>query len=74
MIPQKGKFYYIDYTDKDEPEGSYFGLGRCVEVYSTDELGNPITPLYEFEHPDKQGNMILSVYYANEIIMEANRP
>jgi len=74
MIPQIGKFYYINYEDKDEPTGNYFGLGRCVEIYNTDTSGKPIKPLYEFEHPDEHGKMTLSVYYANEVMMEANKP
>lgn len=74
MIPQIGKFYYINYQDKDTPSGSYFGLGRCVEIYNKDVSGKPIKPLYEFEHPDEHGKMALSVYYAEEVMMEANKP
>jgi hypothetical protein len=74
MIPEKGKFYYINYEDKQEPSGSYFGIGRCVDIYDTDKSGQPIKPLYEFEHPDDHGALTLSVFYAEEILMEASRP
>jgi hypothetical protein len=74
MIPEKGKFYYINYVDKEEPAGSYFGPGRCVAVFDKDETGNPIKPLYEFEHPDDKGKLVLSVFYENEIIIETGRP
>lgn len=74
MIPEKGKFYYINYEDKEEPTGSYFGPGRCVNIFHTDQAGNPIEPLYEFEHPNEHGELVLSVFYAKEIVMETSRP
>ena len=64
----------FNYEDKEEPAGSYFGPGRCVGIYNTDRAGNPITALYEFEHPDEHGELTLSVFYANEIVMETSRP
>jgi len=74
MIPKIGRFYYINYEDKAEPEGSYFGIARCVAVFDKDTEERPIKPLYEFEHPDPKGNMVLSVYYAEEVMMEASKP
>ena len=71
MIPEVGKFYYIDYTDHEQPEGSYFGIARCIKIHSHDEKGTPINPaLYEFEH-EKDGKLWASLFYSNEIIMEA---
>ena len=72
MIPELGKFYYIDYTDKENPEGSFFGVARCVKEYKYNEAGEKLLkPMYEFEHQDKSGKMTLSLFYADEIIMEA---
>jgi hypothetical protein len=72
MIPKVGKFYYIDYEDKDQPEGSFFGIARCVKIYDRDEVGRPIAPaLYEFEHNGKDGKMELSLFFASEVVMEA---
>jgi hypothetical protein len=72
MIPKLGKFYYIDYTDKEAPEGSYFGIARCVKEYQYSESGERLVrPLYEFEHPNNEGEMCLSLYYEDEIVMEA---
>ena len=70
--PKLGRFYYIDCQDKDDPNGSYFGIAECVHVFDRDEDGAPVNPpLFEFKHPDKTGKMILSLFYANEIILEA---
>ena len=75
MIPQTGKFYYINYEDKDEPSGSYFGPARCVAVYKQDKDGQPIPePLYEFEHPDEHESLVLSLFYANEVVIEISKP
>ena len=72
IVPVPGKFYYIDYTDHDQPEGSFLGIARCVKVYDKNEKGEPVNPpLYEFEHPDKKGDMYLSLFYATEVVMEA---
>jgi hypothetical protein len=72
VIPEPGKFYYIDYTDAEEPEGSYFGLAKCMGVYSRNRKGEQIyPPLYEFMHPTKEGDQTLSLFYASEVVMEA---
>jgi hypothetical protein len=68
--PKPGKFYYVDYQDKQDPDGSYFGIAECVHVYEYNRDGEPlIPPLYEFKHPDKTGKMVLSVFYADEVIL-----
>lgn len=72
MIPKQGKFYYINYVDNEQPEGSYNGIARFVQAYERDENGrNMKIPLYEFEHPDKDGKMTLSLFTKEEIILEA---
>jgi hypothetical protein len=72
MIPTQGKFYYIDYVDNAQPEGSYYGIAKFVRAYERDEDGNNLKiPLYEFEHPDKDGKMVLSLFTKEEIILEA---
>ena len=71
--PKVGKFYYIDYEDKDEAAGSYFGIAECIKVYDRDETGKPIEPpLYEFIHPQANGEMVRALYYASEITTEFN--
>lgn len=72
MIPKIEKYYYIDYQDKTDPNGSFFGLGKCVRIFNHDENGKPIRPLYEFQHQSKDGKMTLSVFYAEEIVMDAS--
>ena len=72
MTPKVGKFYYIDYEDKEQPEGSFFGIARCVKIHSKDNSGLPVDPmLFEFEHQEKNGEMTLSLFYESEIVMEA---
>ncbi len=71
MTPTIGKFYYIDYTDKEQPKGSYFGIAKCVGKYERDENGNNLKePFYEFEHP-QDNQMVRSLYMRSEVIMEA---
>lgn len=72
MKPTIGKYYYIDYIDKEQPEANYMGLARCVGKYERDEEGRDIFPvLYEFEHPDKNGELTLSLFYEKEILIPA---
>lgn len=72
MKPKIGKYYYINYEDKQQPEGSYYGLAKCVGKYERNEAGDPVYPvMYEFEHPDDKGELVLSLYYEQEILMEA---
>ena len=72
MIPQLGKFYYIDYTDHDQPEGSFFGIAECVNIFNRAKDGREIEQsLYEFKHQDKKGNICLSLFYAKEVMFEA---
>lgn len=72
MKPTIGKFYYINYQDHDQPEGSYFGIARCVGRYERNELGeNLAQPMYEFEHPDKTGKLVLSLFLENEVMYES---
>ena len=71
MTPRIGKFYYINYEDKQMPKGSYFGIAKCVAVYERNEKGeNLVRPMYEFEHP-QDDKMVLSLFYDDEVIMEA---
>lgn len=71
MKPVIGKFYYIDYTDKEEPEGSYFGIARCVGKFERNEQGHNLKePFYEFEHP-LNNQMVRNLYIDKEIVMEA---
>lgn len=72
MIPKLEKYYYIDYQDKIDPEGSFFGLAKCVRIFTHDENGKPIRPLYEFKHEDKEGRVTLSVFYEEEVMMDAS--
>lgn len=73
MKPTIGKYYYINYEDKDQPEGSYFGIARCVNKYERNENGENLREImYEFEHPDKEGNLVLSLFLDKEIIFEAD--
>lgn len=70
--PIVGKFYYINYEDKEEPDGSYFGIAECVDIFEHDADGELLKDaLYEFKHPDASGKMTLSVFYKDEILMEA---
>ena len=72
MIPVRGKYYFINYQDKEQPEGSYYGIARFVQAFERDEKGNNLQiPLYEFEHPDKDGRLVLSLFTRDEIILEA---
>jgi hypothetical protein len=72
MKPTIGKYYYINYEDKEEPEGSYFGLARCVGKYERNDAGENLKePMYEFEHPSQNGNLVLSLFLENEIVFEA---
>jgi hypothetical protein len=72
VIPQPGKFYYIDYTDSEQPEGSYFGIAQCIKICDRKESGQKIyPPLYEFLHPTKDGEQTRSLFYASEVLMEA---
>ena len=78
VIPVPGKFYYVDYVDKDVPDGSYSGIAECLKVHTKGHDGKPIEPvMYEFAHPDLQqkkkgkNRMIRSLFFANEVIMEA---
>ena len=72
MIPKSGKYYFINYVDRQDPNGSYDGLARFIRAYERDEDGNNLKiPLYEFEHPDKDGKMTLSLFTKEEIILEA---
>lgn len=72
MIPKLGKFYYIDYTDEEQPEGSFFGIARCIKIHDKDAVGFPVDPvLYEFEHQDKDGEMLQSLFYESEVVLEA---
>ena len=72
MTPTIGKFYYINYQDHTETEGSYFGIAKCVGKYERNEQGkNLLAPMYEFKHPDKSGKMVLSLFLDNEILFEA---
>jgi hypothetical protein len=71
MKPTIGKYYYINYVDKQQPEGSYAGIARCVARYERDEWGNNLKEVfYEFEHPQDE-QMVRSLYTDNEILMEA---
>jgi hypothetical protein len=73
MKPAIGKYYYIDYEDKKEPEANFMGIARCVGKYERDETGKDIYPvLYEFEHTDNHGNLTLSLFYEREILMPAS--
>jgi hypothetical protein len=72
MKPTIGKFYYINYQDQAEPEGSYFGIARCVGKYDRNDQGeNLAEPMYEFEHPSQNGNLVLSLFLENEILFES---
>jgi hypothetical protein len=72
MIPKIGKYYYINYEDKEQPKGSFAGLAKCVRRYERNEAGEPVWPiLYEFEHQTAKGEWVLSLYYENEVILEA---
>jgi hypothetical protein len=73
ITPNVGKFYYINYIDREFPEASYFGIAKCMRICDKDETtGEEVyPPLFEFAHPDKDGKMWLSLFYANEIVMEA---
>jgi hypothetical protein len=71
MRPSIGKFYYINYEDKENPKGSYFGIARCVATYERNENGEQLVrPLYEFEHP-QDDKMVLSLFFDDEVVMEA---
>ena len=71
MKPIVGKFYYIDYTDGEQPEGSYFGIARCVGKFERNEQGRNLKePFYEFEHP-LNNEMVRNLYTDKEIVMEA---
>jgi hypothetical protein len=71
MKPVIGKFYYIDYTDEKQPEGSYFGIARCVGKFEINEQGGTLRePFYEFEHP-LNNKMVRNLYTDKEIVMEA---
>jgi hypothetical protein len=73
--PAPGKFYFIDYVDAEQPEGSYFGIAKCVRVCDTGESGRKIyPPLYEFLHPRADGELTLSLFYASEVVMESKTP
>lgn len=74
MIPKVEKYYYVDYTDHDNPDGSYFGIAKCVTIHNTDDKGRKIKPLYEFLHPNKDGKMTLSLFYENEVVLDASAP
>lgn len=74
MIPKLEKYYYIDYVDDDNPDGSYFGIAKCVAINNTDDKGRSIKPLYEFLHTNKDGKMTLSLFYENEIVLDALTP
>jgi hypothetical protein len=72
MKPTPGKYYYINYEDDEHPEGSYFGVARYVNKYERNEKGENLKePMYEFEHPDKDGKLVLSLFMDSEIIFEA---
>jgi hypothetical protein len=72
MIPKVGDFYYIDYVDHDQPEGSFFGIGKCVKIYDKAKDGKPVDPpLYEFEHHNSEGALCLSLFYEKEIMFKA---
>ena len=72
MIPKVGEFYYIDYTDHDQPEGSFFGIAECVKIFDRSQDGKRVDPpMYEFKHQDKKGNMCLSLFYEKEIMFKA---
>lgn len=71
--PKVGKFYYIDYEDKDDAAGSYFGIAECINVFDRDENLRPIEPpLYEFVHPKADGELVRSLFYASEVTTEFN--
>jgi hypothetical protein len=71
MLPELGKYYYVDYVDNENPGGSYCGIALCIKKYEYDEQGNKLDPiLYEFEHP-QDGKNVLSLFVDKEIIMEA---
>jgi hypothetical protein len=71
MKPTIGRYYYINYEDKTEPEGSYFGIAKCVDKYERDDKGaNLPESMYEFEHPLKD-KMVRQLYIEKEIFMEA---
>jgi hypothetical protein len=71
MTPTIGKYYYINYQDHIEPEGSYFGIAKCVDKYERNDKGENLeAPMYEFEHPLKD-KMVRQLYLAQEVIMEA---
>jgi hypothetical protein len=71
--PKPGKFYFIDYREVLQPEANYFGIAKCTKIFDTSEDGKKIhPPLYEFLHPDKNGELVLALYYADEVVMETN--
>ena len=75
VIPEPEKFYYIDYQDVNESEGSYFGIAKCVRVCDVNGDGERlIPPLYEFLHPTPDGSMALSLFYGREVVMETKAP
>ena len=71
MKPKIGKYYYINYEDKIQPEGSYVGIALCVGKYERDQDGNNLKEIfYEFEHP-QDDKLVRNLYTDQEIILEA---
>jgi len=78
VTPVVGKFYYIDYVDKEIATGSFEGIAECVKIHTENAAGKPINPpMYEFVHMDPlyksrgKQRMIRSLFLEEEIIMEA---
>jgi hypothetical protein len=71
MIPELGKYYYVDYKDNTNPKGSYCGIALCVNKYEYDEAGNKLNPvMYEFKH-SQEGKNVLSLFVEKEILLKA---
>jgi hypothetical protein len=66
MIPEKGKFYEIDYKDNEDDEMSYNGLAMYTGEETTDDNLNTY---YVFDIPD---NVLQAWFVDKDIIRETN--
>lgn len=72
MKPKKGKYYFINYVDHEDPRGSFDGIAECIGEHLKDAKGRYLKdPFYEFVHKDAEGNMVASLFTASEVILEA---
>lgn len=65
MIPEKGKFYEIDYKDEENDEMSYKGIG----LYTGEQLSS-LEMFYVFDIPD---NILQAWFTDNDIIRESDQ-